>query len=145
MLFRKTVNQPPLSPLPQLRATAAGTGASSPCRKVSEHHSVFTRPLRPNSTNIQFTSPLSYSFSRSPRKDLEAINEMVRSEAGREAGRGIGKRLRMDLGDGEEEEEGAAGPPAKLLVSGYPAGGQAAAAAPRSVRMVEMLLGELAK
>ncbi len=63
MLFRKMASLPPLSPLPQLRASAA-----SPCRKVSENHSVFTRPLKPNSTNIQFTSPLSYSFNKSPRK-----------------------------------------------------------------------------
>jgi hypothetical protein len=64
MRFRRLASQPPLSPLPQLRASAA---ASSPCRKVSD--SVFTRPLRPNSTNIQFTSsPLSYSFNKSPRK-----------------------------------------------------------------------------
>jgi hypothetical protein len=71
-------------------------------------------------------------------QDLEAINEMVRSEAGR-PGRGVGKRLRMDLG--EEDTPADGGPPAKLLVS-YP-GGQTAA--PRTARMVEMLLGERAK
>jgi hypothetical protein len=64
MRFRRQGSLPPLSPLPQLRATAA-----SPCRKVSDSHSVFTRPLKPSSTNVQFaSSPLSYSFNKSPRK-----------------------------------------------------------------------------
>ena len=63
---------------------------------------------------------------------------MVRSEAVR-PGRGVGKRLRMDLGEGEEEGEV---PPTKILVT-YP--GQQQAAAPRTSRMVEMLLGERAK
>jgi hypothetical protein len=40
----------------------------------------------------------------------------------------VGKRLRMDLGEGEEI------PPTKVLV--------VPAAAPRTARMVEMLLGE---
>jgi hypothetical protein len=62
-------------------------------------------------------------------QDLEAINEMVRAEGGRPAPRGgVGKRLRMDLGEGEEI------PPTKVLV--------VPAAAPRTARMVEMLLGE---
>lgn len=48
MRFKKsssgsTGSMPPLSPLPQLRANP-----SSPRRKVSEAHSVFTRPLRPS-------------------------------------------------------------------------------------------------
>jgi hypothetical protein len=50
----------------------------------------------------------------------------------------------MDLGDEDQPADG--GPQAKILVS-YP-GGQAAgvaAAAPRTARMVEMLLGERAK
>ncbi len=59
---------------------------------------------------------------------------MVRLESGR-PGRGVGKRLRMDLGEGEEEEE----QPAKILVT-FP--GQQAV--PRTTRMVEMLLGERA-
>ena len=62
---------PPLSPLPQLRANP-----SSPCRKVSESHSVFVRPLKPtNGTPFGLQAlhhspvkPLSYSFSRSPAK-----------------------------------------------------------------------------
>jgi len=73
-------------------------------------------------------------------QDLEAINEMVRAESGRPGARGVGKRLRMDLGDGEEI------PPAKILVAagGIPAGRllMGGEAVPRTARMVEMLLGE---
>ena len=63
---------PPLSPLPQLRANPA-----SPCRRVSDKYSVYTRPLRPshNAVSTLGTMPspgrvetLSYTFSRSPSK-----------------------------------------------------------------------------
>lgn len=63
--FRRPASLPPLSPLPVLRANPA-----SPCRKVSDNHSLFIRTLKPNS-NIPYTSPmkpLSYSFSNSPAK-----------------------------------------------------------------------------
>lgn len=83
-------NLPPLSPLPQLRANP-----SSPCRKVSDLHSVFIRPLKPNNTlhmNQSPIKPLSYTFSRSPAKDLAAINEMMRSQGSRK----VGKRLLQD-------------------------------------------------
>ena len=74
MRFKKsssgsTGSMPPLSPLPQLRANP-----SSPRRKVSEAHSVFTRPLRPSNgapalhNHTSPVKPLSYSFSRSPAK-----------------------------------------------------------------------------
>eukprot|EP00092_Neocalanus_flemingeri_P022394 GFUD01024287.1.p1 GENE.GFUD01024287.1~~GFUD01024287.1.p1 ORF type:complete len:1025 (-),score=334.13 GFUD01024287.1:159-2831(-) len=81
---------PPLSPLPQLRANP-----SSPCRKVSDSHSVFIRPLKPtNAVSISQSpiKPLSYSFSRSPAKDLAAINEMMRNQGSRR----VGKRLLQD-------------------------------------------------
>ena len=64
--FRRASSLPPLSPLPVLRANPA-----SPCRKVSENHSLYIRALKPNAANLQFTSPmkpLSYSFSSSPAK-----------------------------------------------------------------------------
>jgi len=83
-------NLPPLSPLPQLRANP-----SSPCRKVSDSHSVFIRPLKPTNMAQISQSPiktLSYSFSRSPAKDLAAINEMMRNQGSRK----IGKRLLQD-------------------------------------------------
>jgi len=84
-------NLPPLSPLPQLRANP-----SSPCRKVSDSHSVFIRPLKPTNMVQLSQSPiktLSYSFSRSPAKDLAAINEMMRSQG---SIRKVGKRLLQD-------------------------------------------------
>ena len=72
---------PPLSPLPKLRVTP-----QSPCRKVSENHSVFIRPLKQAPSDIVTFNPssphkpLSYSFSRSPAKDLKAINDLMRNE-----------------------------------------------------------------
>lgn len=66
--FRRQSSLPPLSPLPVLRANPA-----SPCRKVSENHSLYIRTLKPNKTNKMFTSPMkpmSYSFSSSPAKVL---------------------------------------------------------------------------
>ena len=88
---KKEQNLPPLSPLPQLRANP-----SSPCRKVSDNHSVFIRPLKPTNVAQISQSPiktLSYSFCRSPAKDLAAINEMMRSQG---ASRKVGKRLLQD-------------------------------------------------
>ena len=91
--FRKQASLPPLSPLPMLRAFPA-----SPCRKVSENHSLYVRALKPETlataggpgigvggtatvigggiigaSNGRFTSPLkpvslSYNFSSSPAK-----------------------------------------------------------------------------
>ena len=72
---------PPLSPLPKLRVTP-----QSPCRKVSENHSVFIRPLKQAPSDVVTFNPssphkpLSYSFSRSPAKDLAAINALMRNE-----------------------------------------------------------------
>ena len=60
--------QPPLSPLPQLRAHP-----SSPCKKVSDNHSVFIRNLKSGQETVTYNphsphKPLTYSFSRSPAK-----------------------------------------------------------------------------
>ncbi|XP_022184839.2 retinoblastoma-like protein 1 [Nilaparvata lugens] len=65
----------------------------SPRRRVSEKHSVYIRPLAtsesvPPSPNTPIRS-LSYCFSRSPAKDLRAINTMIQVECNRK----IGKRL----------------------------------------------------
>lgn len=63
-------NAPPLSPLPKVKTQIT----QSPIRKVSEHHSVFIRPLKNTpSDEVMFNPssphrPLSYSFSRSPAK-----------------------------------------------------------------------------
>ncbi|XP_046395254.1 retinoblastoma-like protein 1 isoform X1 [Ischnura elegans] len=95
-----------LSPLPMARSQAiaqqqgnpngGSSLPSSPCRRVSEHHSVYIRslerpvaPVTPGTAGTQFpqspqnAQPLSYSFSRSPAKDLRAINLMIRLDAAR--------------------------------------------------------------
>jgi len=101
---RSTADAPPLSPLPKLRANPL-----SPCRKVSDAHSVYIRPLRedigdavkfnPSSPN----KPLEYRFSRSPAKNLDAINQLMRTEGERRA---ISKRLLVD--DPTQQQQGAA-------------------------------------
>lgn len=67
------LESPPLSPLPRLNANP-----QSPWRRVSTKHSLYISPL----TNANFppspNRPLSYSFSRSPAKDLRAINNLVK-------------------------------------------------------------------
>ncbi|RZF44698.1 hypothetical protein LSTR_LSTR000650 [Laodelphax striatellus] len=73
----------------------------SPRRRVSDKHSVYIRPLATTESMSAVPSPspirsLSYCFSRSPAKDLRAINTMIQVECGRK----IGKRL---LDDNEEE------------------------------------------
>jgi len=114
-------NLPPLSPLPQLRANP-----SSPCRKVSDAHSVFIRPLKPTNMVQLSQSPvktLSYSFSRSPAKDLAAINEMMRSQGTRKVGKRLlqdeeentGKRILLDTGVGDTQK-------VQLLLSGREGG-----------------------
>ncbi len=96
---------PPLSPLPKLRAHP-----QSPCRRVSESHSVYIRPLKTSSEDIvSYNSgsphkPLQYSFSRSPAKNLDAINKLMRTEGEkRSAAASISKRLLAD------DENSAAG------------------------------------
>ena len=96
---------PPLSPLPKLRVTP-----QSPCRKVSENHSVFIRPLKQAPGDVVTFNPssphkpLSYSFSRSPAKELKAINDWMRSE--REERRSSAtKRLLPPQDEGAAEQE----------------------------------------
>ncbi|KAG8336264.1 Retinoblastoma-like protein 1 [Homalodisca vitripennis] len=93
-----------LSPLPVTRSVPM-----SPRRRVSDMHSVFIRPLtssEPNAFPPSPTGSLSYCFSRSPAKDLKAINSMMR-EADFQAGRKVGKRL---LNDDNSEEDGGSPP-----------------------------------
>lgn len=86
---------PPLSPLPKLRAHP-----QSPCRRVSENHPVYIRPLKATPNDMVTYNPhsphkpLSYSFSRSPAKDLAAINALMRTEVERKSR--VGKRLLAD-------------------------------------------------
>ena len=43
----RVADAPPLSPLPKLRAHP-----QSPCRKISDSHSVFIRPLKANPNDV---------------------------------------------------------------------------------------------
>ncbi len=95
---------PPLSPLPKLRSHLA----QSPRRKVSENHSVYIRPLKAGTDEVVAYNPrsphkpLQYSFSRSPAKNLDAINRLMRTEGERRSN--ISKRLLDDDGDGTSME-----------------------------------------
>uniref|UniRef100_A0A0K2TLX7 Retinoblastomalike protein 1like [Bombus impatiens] n=1 Tax=Lepeophtheirus salmonis TaxID=72036 RepID=A0A0K2TLX7_LEPSM len=68
---------PPLSPLPKLRANP-----QSPCKKVSENQRIFIRPLKTGANEVVINNsphkPLLYNFNRSPAKNLNAINELMR-------------------------------------------------------------------
>lgn len=91
-----------LSPLPVGKSVPV-----SPRRRVSDKHSVYIRALTSNDPKVfppSPTKPLSYCFSRSPAKDLQAINIMVQHEVRR-----IGKRLLND--DGPDSEKDGASPP----------------------------------
>jgi hypothetical protein len=63
----------------------------SPYRRVSDKHAVFIRSLEPKVVPSSPTQPLSYCFSRSPAKDLRAINNMIQIDSKR-----VGKRLLAD-------------------------------------------------
>jgi len=107
--------QPPLSPLPQLRANPA-----SPCRKVSDIHNVFIKPLKPVDRSGLFLSQspvktLSYSFSKSPAKDLAAINEMIRSQPARN---GVKRKVLLQDDDEVQTVKKAAGEEGEVLVFG---------------------------
>merc|ERR1711997_24714 len=97
-------NAPPLSPLPKVKPHPP----QSPMRKVSDHHPVFIRPLKVTpSDEVLFNPqsphrPLCYSFSRSPAKDLDAINALMRTEVERKST--VGKRLLDDLSADANEQ-----------------------------------------
>ncbi|XP_063225923.1 retinoblastoma-like protein 1 isoform X1 [Bacillus rossius redtenbacheri] len=63
----------------------------SPCRRVSDKHPVFIRSLEQKMLPSSPTQPLSYCFSRSPAKDLHAINNMIQISSNK-----VGKRLLID-------------------------------------------------
>ncbi|XP_014468467.1 PREDICTED: retinoblastoma-like protein 1 isoform X2 [Dinoponera quadriceps] len=83
-----------LSPLPKGKPPA-----SSPVRRVTS--SIMTRTLDPKAISASPAPQLSYCFSRSPAKDLEAINRMMISV---DARKGVGKRLLTDDTDVEMAE-----------------------------------------
>ncbi|XP_011351658.1 retinoblastoma-like protein 1 isoform X2 [Ooceraea biroi] len=83
-----------LSPLPKGKPPA-----SSPVRRVTG--SIMTRTLDPKAISASPAPQLSYCFSRSPAKDLEAINKMMISVDARKT---VGKRLLSDDMDVEIAE-----------------------------------------
>ncbi|XP_032681259.1 retinoblastoma-like protein 1 isoform X3 [Odontomachus brunneus] len=83
-----------LSPLPKGKPPA-----SSPVRRVTS--SIMTRTLDPKAISASPAPQLSYCFSRSPAKNLEAINKMMISV---DARKGVGKRLLSDDTDVEMTE-----------------------------------------
>ncbi|XP_011686230.1 PREDICTED: retinoblastoma-like protein 1 isoform X2 [Wasmannia auropunctata] len=83
-----------LSPLPKGKALA-----NSPVRRVTS--SIMTRTLDPKAISASPAPQLSYCFSRSPAKDLEAINKMMISV---DAKKSVGKRLLSDDTDVEMTE-----------------------------------------
>ncbi|XP_011254212.1 retinoblastoma-like protein 1 isoform X2 [Camponotus floridanus] len=83
-----------LSPLPKGKAPA-----NSPVRRVTS--SIMTRTLDPKAISASPAPQLSYCFSRSPAKDLEAINKMMISV---DAKKSVGKRLLSDDTDVEMTE-----------------------------------------
>ncbi|XP_035741130.1 retinoblastoma-like protein 1 isoform X3 [Vespa mandarinia] len=75
-----------LSPLPKSKVRA-----NSPVRRVTD--SISTRTLDPKAISASPAPQLSYCFSRSPAKDLEAINKMMISVSAKKS---VGKRLLSD-------------------------------------------------
>ncbi|XP_076162239.1 retinoblastoma-like protein 1 isoform X2 [Ptiloglossa arizonensis] len=93
-LSRGSVMNLSLSPLPKGKPLA-----SSPVRRVTG--SIRTRTLDPKAISASPAPQLSYCFSRSPAKDLEAINRMMISV---DPKRSVGKRLLSDDTDVEMSE-----------------------------------------
>ncbi|KAF7995614.1 hypothetical protein HCN44_006721 [Aphidius gifuensis] len=85
-----------LSPLPKCKPSI-----NTPVRRVTS--SLMTRTLDPKAITASPAPQLSYCFSRSPAKDLEAINRMMISVDSRKT---IGKRLLSDDMDIDSPTEG---------------------------------------
>ncbi|XP_048757821.2 retinoblastoma-like protein 1 isoform X3 [Ostrea edulis] len=97
---------PPLSPLPTVKSQTA-----SP-RRVSSKHSIYLSPHKPTLLATPMATGLSYSFQKSPAKDLRAINNMIKMKDFREGKKILGKR-QLDV---TEEDEG---PQTKQLCTGF--------------------------
>ncbi|XP_053598787.1 retinoblastoma-like protein 2 isoform X1 [Microplitis demolitor] len=108
-----------LSPLPK-----SNPAINSPVRRVS--NSVMTRTLDPRAITASPAPQLSYCFSRSPAKDLEAINRMMISL---EARKSVGKRLLSDEMDVDSTKESLS-PTKKTLTT------------PCLAKKIENLIGE---
>ncbi|XP_043272516.1 retinoblastoma-like protein 1 [Venturia canescens] len=109
-----------LSPLPRSQPTI-----NSPVRRVTS--SVMTRTLDPKAITASVAPQLTYCFSRSPAKDLEAINRMMISVDARKA---VGKRLLSDEMDIDPSNDGGPSPVKKTLNT------------PFLARKLENLIGE---
>lgn len=92
-----------LSPLPRLAANP-----QSPYRRVSQKHPVFVSPLKVTNFPQSPNRPISYSFMRSPAKDLLAINQMMRRNTEKKA---VSKRIFQDDGDSESSKKMCTEPP----------------------------------
>ncbi|XP_011313667.1 retinoblastoma-like protein 1 isoform X2 [Fopius arisanus] len=108
-----------LSPLPRSKPST-----SSPMRRVTA--CVVTRTLDPKAIPASVAPQLSYCFSRSPAKDLEAINRMMISVDSRKA---VGKRLLSDDMDVDVATENSS--PTKKVTT-----------APYLARKLEHIIGE---
>lgn len=98
---------PPLSPLPVVKSQSA-----SP-RRVSSKHSIYLSPHKPTLHATPMATGLSYSFQKSPAKDLRAINNMIKMKDFREGKKLLGKR-QLDVHMEEED-----GPQTKQLCTGF--------------------------
>ncbi|XP_015127796.1 retinoblastoma-like protein 1 isoform X2 [Diachasma alloeum] len=102
----------PLSPLPMSKPSM-----NSPVRRVTP--SVVTRTLDPKAVTASVASvapPLSYCFSRSPAKALEAINRMMISVDSRKP---VGKRLLSDDMDVDQQPTENSSPTKKIATVPY--------------------------
>jgi hypothetical protein len=93
LFFAIKQNETPLlSPLPKIQARQL-----SPYRRISQSHSVYVSPLKianiPASPNRHHT----YSFARSPAKDLKNINQMMKQTSVDK--RTVSKRIFQDDSD----------------------------------------------
>lgn len=88
-----------MSPLPRLAANPL-----SPFRRVSQKHSLFISPLKSTVFPPSPNRPMSYSFLRSPAKDLKSINQMMRSNNNNinlSAEKKVSKRILQDMDEGD--------------------------------------------
>ena len=92
-----------LSPLPRLAANP-----QSPYRRVSQKHPVFVSPLKATNFPQSPNRPISYSFMRSPAKDLLVINQMMKRSSEKKT---VSKRIFQDEGDSESSKKLCTDPP----------------------------------
>ncbi|KAI1297169.1 Retinoblastoma-like protein 2 [Halotydeus destructor] len=94
MKFTTENSSPMLSPLPRLAQNPV-----SPCRRISQQHKLFISPMKAPNFPPSPKRPLSYSFLRSPAKDLNKINLMMKGLSDKKP---VSKRILQD--DASENE-----------------------------------------